>query len=143
LVKLLADTLSTPDALRAALLELDPLQPDTLDADATYHRILYAVRNNHAGTLYPIVCEAVPVLLLAARIGRPVVREVALDVLYDLLSFETDPAFVGRPDCRDLARSVARLIRAHEAALRDAAQQLPSTTGVRSKITDLLNALDE
>lgn len=57
-----------------------------------YHRILYAVGNNHMGTYYPIVTDALPILLkVAFEHQHEIVRNCALEVITDLyLSFVSE-----------------------------------------------------
>jgi hypothetical protein len=63
-------------------------------ATAAYHRVLYAVGNNHAGTYYPIALSVIPFLGELLLGGTSLVRETTLDVLIDLsVSFEPEAGF--------------------------------------------------
>ena len=78
-----------PDALRT-LLNIE----SEMDAERGYHRLLYALGNDHAGTYYPVALWVVPFLGDALHHERPLVRETALSVLLDLVgSFEPEPEF--------------------------------------------------
>lgn len=64
------------------------------EAQSSYHRVLYAVGNNHAGTYYPVVLQIVPFLGELLTHGSVLVREATLDILVDLTgSFEPEPGF--------------------------------------------------
>lgn len=77
--------LTVPAALRALA---DAQDNDRL---GSYHRFLYALGNNHAGTYFPVVLPALPFLGEILH-GSPVARLRALDVLIDLIgSFIPEP----------------------------------------------------
>src|SRR6478609_8661989 len=62
-----------------------------LDDLRAYHRVLFALGNNHAGTYFPVVVPAIPFLgeILTSEHVAPRLR--ALDVLIDLVaSFEPE-----------------------------------------------------
>ena len=62
------------------------------DAEVAYHRVLFAVGNNHRGSYFPIVLDAIPFLGEVLGGGTRFGRARALDVLIDLISsFEPDP----------------------------------------------------
>jgi hypothetical protein len=80
-----------PGEVAAALRALAFATSDDAGQDA-YHRVLFAVGNDHRGTYFPIVLDAVPYLgeILAAGTRRA--RARTLDVLIDLVgSFGPDP----------------------------------------------------
>jgi len=78
-----------PEALRA----LSNIE-DEMDAQRAYHRLLYALGNDHAGTYYPVALWVVPFLGETLHHERPLVRETTLSVLLDLVgSFEPEPEF--------------------------------------------------
>jgi len=80
------------DELSCALRDLS--RTTQADGDETYHRMLYAVGNNHAGTYHPMVLAAVPSLGAILRDGGVTARLRTLEVLIDLIgSFEPEPAF--------------------------------------------------
>lgn len=83
-------TWSTDDEVASALRDL--ANPDDPDRWRSYHRLLSAVGNDHAGTYFPIVLPVVFFLGRIVRRGSPIARLRALDVLVDLVgSFEPDP----------------------------------------------------
>lgn len=63
------------------------------DARAAYDSVLFAVGNNHAGSLYPIATAAVHDILriIAEQSGWS--RSAALEILGELLRFAPDPGF--------------------------------------------------
>ena len=77
---------SVPDAIRALA--------KGINRQSQYHRLLYAVGNNHAGSYYPVVLWVIPFLgELLANSSSPI-RETVLDILVDLLgSFSPEPGF--------------------------------------------------
>jgi hypothetical protein len=77
-----------PSALRALA--------DTTNSDGStaYHRLLYAVGNNHSGTYFPVVIPTIPFIGQILERAQLAARLRALDVLVDLVgSFSPDPAF--------------------------------------------------
>lgn len=63
-----------------------------IDRSRAYHRVLYAVGNDHAGTYFPVVIPAIPFLGEILRGPALIARLRALDVLIDLVgSFEPEP----------------------------------------------------
>jgi len=66
---------------------------DAGSCSAAYHRVLYAFGNNHAGTYYPVVLAAFPILNSLLRSAQWPQR-VALCLLDDLFaSFHPEPGF--------------------------------------------------
>lgn len=83
-------TWSTDDEVASALRDL--ANPDDPDRWRSYHRLLSAVGNDHAGTYFPIVLPVIFFLGRVVRRGSPIARLRALDALVDLVgSFEPDP----------------------------------------------------
>ena len=66
---------------------------DKRSANEAYNRVLFAVGNNHRGTLYPAAAAAAPRVLEIALAGEGIVRTTALDVVMDLLLFSAEPGF--------------------------------------------------
>jgi len=86
-----------------------------------YHRMLYALGNDHAGTYFPVVVPAIPHLVDVAVHGQQWARHAALDVLVDLTgSFGPDPE-CGQEDLRNaVTTSVVRHRASLEALLKTA-----------------------
>ncbi|MDI1477942.1 hypothetical protein [Polyangium sp. y55x31] len=64
------------------------------EAERAYHRFLYAVGNNHAGTYYPVVLPTLPFLARILERGSELARRTTLDALIDLLgSFGPETGF--------------------------------------------------
>lgn len=64
-------------------------------AEDAYHRVLFAVGNDHRGSYFPIVLDAVPFLGEILVGGTRCVRARTLDLLIDLVgSFGPDPDVV-------------------------------------------------
>lgn len=63
------------------------------DAQSAYNRVLFAIGNNHAGSLYPIAAAAVYDILqiIAEQSGWS--RSAALTILEELLRFAPEPDF--------------------------------------------------
>jgi hypothetical protein len=86
---------NSPTEVPEALREILNVQ-DEVSAERAYHRLLFALGNDHAGTYYPVAVSAVPFIGEALRHDKSLVRETALNVLVDLvgsfgpeLGFET------------------------------------------------------
>jgi hypothetical protein len=112
-------------------------------AQEAYHRVLYAVGNDHAGSYFPIVLDVIPYLGEILDGGAQHARARTLDVLIDLVgSFGPDPGVTmeqGAPpeDLQALLRDrVATLRRLIERLRADA-----SAPGVQELARDLLEIL--
>jgi hypothetical protein len=80
--------------LAAALRALAFATSDHAAQDA-YHRVLFAVGNDHRGSYFPIVLDAIPFLGEILVAGTRRARARTLDVLIDLVgSFAPDPDIV-------------------------------------------------
>jgi hypothetical protein len=82
------DPASVPEAFEA-LLSVD----SEVAAESAYNRMLFAVGNNHAGTLYPAAAAAVHEVLRIAEERAGWVRSAALEILFELLRFAPEPDF--------------------------------------------------
>ena len=61
------------------------------EGSGAYHRLLYALGNNHAGTYYPVVLPALPFMIRLLSEGSTWARITILDALVDLAgSFEPE-----------------------------------------------------
>src|SRR5262245_50977316 len=70
-------------------------------AQAAYHRVLFAVGNDHRGSYFPIVLDAVPFLGEILAAGTQLARARTLDVLIDVVgSFGPDPEMAGDDSIR-------------------------------------------
>ena len=84
---------NSPGEVPEALLQMIQVENKT-EAQSAYHRVLFSLGNDHAGTYYPAAIHAVPFLIEMLAHDKDFVREAALDVLIDLLgSFEPEAAF--------------------------------------------------
>jgi hypothetical protein len=72
-----------PDAVPRALLELASAVSE-VEATQAYHRFLFAVGNNHAGTYYQVVLATVPFLGQLLASGGDATRRASLEALIDL-----------------------------------------------------------
>ncbi len=131
-----------PGEVAAALRALAFATSDNAAEDA-YHRVLYAVGNDHAGSYFPIVLDAVSFLgeILAAGTRRA--RARTLDVLIDLVgSFGPDPDVA--PVDHTRPEDLPEALRARVESLRPILEQLradPSAPDVQSLARDLLECL--
>ncbi len=57
-------------------------------AQNAYHKVLFAIGNNHAGTLYPVAPYVVPILIRMSRSDCGWTRWTALEILTDAIHFE-------------------------------------------------------
>jgi hypothetical protein len=82
-----------PDTIPKVLRELATAK-DRDTAREGYHRVLYALGNNHAGSYFPVAVTVVPFLGEILECGADWSRETVLDILIDLwCSFVPEPAF--------------------------------------------------
>ncbi len=107
---------TAPGEVAAALRAL--ADPSDLDRQGPYHRVLYALGNDHAGTYFPVAVPAVAALGETLRSGSPIARLRALDVLLDLVgSFCPEPCYaeietvVGPRPLNEVLRETANAIR--------------------------------
>ena len=136
---------NAPDSVPRAL-NLLQRSASQADAQTAYNQVLFALGNNHAGTYFPVVLEAVPFIGAVVESGGPVACETALDVLIDLCgSFAPDPSFAalshgGR--LYDLAAELhARvcLLRPVVDAVRDRADPGSRTRALALELLDLMS----
>jgi hypothetical protein len=91
-----------------------------------YHRLLYAIGNNHAGTYYPVALAVVPFLAEILKSGSALPRARTLDVLIDLVgSFEPEPPH-GTVETELGSRPLASMLRDAVATLTPVVEGLAS-----------------
>jgi hypothetical protein len=130
-----------PAALRALA------DPGDLDRQRAYHRLLYALGNDHAGTYFPVVVPAIRALGAILRDGSLVARLRALDALVDLVgSFWPEPGYEdvetdggGRRPLKELVLETAKALRADVWHRR----RTPETDEEAKLAGDLLELFDE
>lgn len=120
--------------------------PDDPDRWRAYHRVIYALGNDHAGTYFPVIVPAIPCLGEILRCTAPIARLRALDVLIDLVgSFEPEPGFeeieadAGRRSLKALVLEAATRLSVDVERLRRA----PSNDEEAKLADDLLALLRE
>lgn len=123
--------------LRRIVLEPDAFSRET-DAN---NEALYAFGNNHAGTYYPVLLPAMPVLQSLVRSGAPVQQRVALCVLDDLYaSFHPESGFeIAMIDGE--AVQVESMFRTSVRALRPALEEIAAGGGPNARLGRELLAL--
>jgi hypothetical protein len=128
----------------AALRALALATSDAAAQDA-YHRVLFAVGNDHRGSYFPIVLDAVPFLAEILVGGTSRARERTLDVLIDLVgSFGPDPDVVMQDGVRP--EDLPAMLRASVEDLRPTLQILvadSSAPEVQRLAGELLDCLAE
>jgi hypothetical protein len=78
-----------PSDVPASLRALAAATDEATARDA-YHRVLYAIGNDHAGSLYTAAVPALPFVVEIARHGARWARWGALEVLVDAHAFSPD-----------------------------------------------------
>ena len=81
-----------PDKVDGALAALESASSRE-QAQAAYDRVLFAIGNNHGGTLYPAAAAAAPEILKLAIDGTGWHRWGAFEVLVELTVFDAEPGF--------------------------------------------------
>jgi hypothetical protein len=131
-----------PGEVAAALRMLAFAASDRI-AEEAYHRVLFAVGNDHAGSYFPIVLDVVPYLGEILAGGTRCARAGTLEILIDLVgSFGPDPQVTLDPE-GGLDDLPARL-RDRVATLRPLVEHLgadASSPGVQALARDLLKLL--
>jgi hypothetical protein len=114
-------------------------------AQRAYHRVLSAVGNDHRGSYFPIVLDAVPFLGEILAAGTRPARARTLDVLIDLVgSFGPDPEVAAQDGFRP--EDLPAVLRAHVQELRPTLHCLmgdSSAPNVQALAQDLVELLDE
>jgi len=114
-------------------------------AQAAYHRMLYAVGNDHRGSYFPIVLDAVPFFGEILESGTRRSRARTLDVLVDLVgSFGPDPDVVTQDGLRP--EDLPVVLRARVEVLRPTLDRLTADVlapDVQALAQDLLDCLAE
>jgi hypothetical protein len=133
-----------PGEIAAALRALASAASDDA-AQSAYHRVLFAVGNDHAGSYFPIVLDAVPFLGEILEFGTRRSRARTLDVLIDLVgSFGPDPGIATQDEVPP--EDLPALLRARVEAFRPTLQRLvadSSAPDVQSLARDLIGCLSE
>jgi hypothetical protein len=117
---------SSSDEVEAAFRALAAASRKT--DQAAYHRVLFAIGNNHAGTYWPAALSLIPRLEELLCDGTAIARVCALDILIDLIgSFAPEPGFevVATPAG---PRHLAQLVRAEITRLERTIEQIESST---------------
>jgi hypothetical protein len=108
-----------------------------------YNAFLYAVGNNHAGTFFPVVVDALHPLLSLLTSSREWTQYTVVEVLIDLVgSFQPEPGYewVRTRDGQDLR--VDELVVAAIRAERTAIERLAASTSLASRgAAELLQSL--
>jgi hypothetical protein len=82
---------NTPGSVQEAL-EAAFNASDKESSEAAYHRLLYAIGNNHAGTYYPVVLTMFEEFEAILHSGKPWPQRTVIEALIDLLlSFTPEP----------------------------------------------------
>jgi len=135
---------SRPGEVAAALTALAFAESDGAATDA-YHRFLFAVGNDHCGSYFPIVLDAVPYLGEILAAGTPRVRARTLDVLIDLVgSFGPDAEIESQDEFRP--GDLPMLLKASVENLRPIIESLTEGTAapdVQALAKDLLGCLGD
>jgi hypothetical protein len=102
-------------------------------ADAAYHRLLYSVGNNHAGTYYPVIVPVLPFLGQILTEGNDWARLATLDVLIDLLiSFEPEAGYEAGAASGEDEHALRRLVFSGAAQLATCMRPLADASGSQS-----------
>ena len=116
-------------------------------SEAAYHGVLFAIGNNHAGTLYPVAPAAVPFLLGIVATGSEWARWTALEVLIDAVGFAAEPDYAttidaeGEPIRVEVAFVAA--VRAGRHLFARLAADERVRADVRKSAADLCDCLDD
>jgi len=133
-----------PGEIAAALRALAFASSDDA-AQSAYHRVLFAIGNDHAGSYFPIVLDAVPFLAEILESGPRRSRARTLDVLIDLVaSFGPDPDAITQDGI--LPEDLPAALRARVETLRPILQGLmadSSAPDVQALARDLIECLAE
>jgi hypothetical protein len=112
-------------------------------AEAAYHRVLFAVGNDHRGSYFPIVLDAVPFLGEILAGGTRLTRGRTLDVLLDLVgSFGPDPEVAMDDEARP--EDLPALLRARVERLRPLLEEIvadSSAPDVQALAQELIECL--
>lgn len=111
---------------------------------AAYHRMLFAVGNNHAGCLYPAAVPAAPLLTRIVREFQGWPRWAALEILIEYLAFTVDREQFTDPTGAVIYTKdalLAAVLNIHPELERIAME--PSAVPTAASAQDLLEQLDE
>ncbi|MGA3132951.1 MAG: hypothetical protein ABSD59_19275 [Terracidiphilus sp.] len=132
---------NSPDEVPTALRQMIHVQNRT-DAQSAYHRVLFALGNDHAGTYYPVALHAVPFLIEMLGHDKDFVREAALDVLVDLLgAFEAEAGFRAIHDASGIEVPLNTALHDAVAGFRPQIELRASAASKASREYDLLRDL--
>jgi hypothetical protein len=116
------------------------------EADRAYHGVLFAIGNDHAGTLWPAAVGAVPFAVEIALVGSSSARWGALQVLIDLLAFEPAPGYDTIVDEHGVSSDLREALKARISGAIDSLKLAASTAGateeIRNATGELISNLD-
>jgi hypothetical protein len=118
---------------------------DLDSSSAAYHKLLYAVGNNHAGTYYPVVLAIMPLMDELLRVGGPWSVRTVLEALIDLSgSFQPEPGYEVTKDLAGNPRELAHMFKESVSKLRPSLEHLAAGGEFNAaSANELLNCLDE
>jgi hypothetical protein len=130
-----------PDEVPSALRRMVCVE-SKMEAQSAYHRVLFALGNDHGGTYFPVALHAVPFLMEMLKHDKEFVREAALDVLVDLLgSFRPESGFETIRNSSGVEASLDTALRDAVARFRPEIELCASSAMEASREHDLLAEL--
>lgn len=135
-----------PAAVPAAF-ELMRRATNEREANAAYHAMLFAIGNDHRGTLYPVAVAALPEIIQLTHAAAPWTRWAAVQILTDCLtSFEPEPGFEVVTLANGQLVDVQTTVRAQiTSSVRNLRSNLDSESdaAVRNALMELVEAIED
>jgi hypothetical protein len=135
-----------PDTVPQALQLLASVD-DQIQARRVYDTVLYALGNNHAGTVYPVALPALLFIRNVAASSQVWACHTAFDILIDLCAFEPEPGYetIIQPDQSQVR--LADALRHEIAQARVLAEQVrdgvSTPSALQSIVQEFLEVLDD
>ena len=101
------------DMLNMKMLKKQGMSRTDFISNATIEsNVRFAIGNDHRGTYYPVIREALPFIIEVALYGNHVVaRNCAINALIDLYGFEPEGSFDPEGDADELSKFVDKAIK--------------------------------
>ncbi len=117
------------------------------DEDYVYDGLLFAIGNNHAGTLYPAAVAVAPLVIEQLLTSMGWRQSVASEILIELLVFSAEPGFeqfrVGGAPPIELEKAIRSEVRNHWSELLERMAAPDTQERVRVNLLDALECFGE
>lgn len=131
---------NSPTEVRDALLALTQVHLSGKSTDV-YNRVLFALGNNHGGTVCPVAIPATEIIANIVLESDGLVRHAAIEVICDLLSFFPEPGFETVPTANGSTAPLDSEVRRTAAQFRKRFEDLRHDSSLTAQGIESLNLI--